>query len=817
MRWVPVMTALNAVGDQPFPKFMTALVGRERELDELGVLLGRADVRLVTLSGPGGIGKTRLALAVAERLSVSFVDGVVFVPLQSITDSGLVLPAIAQALGVRAAGERALLEVLIAYLQPKQLLLVLDNFEQLLPAATALSELLAAAPRLTALVTSRVVLGLYGEQGYLVPPLQLADPQQLPSLTELVQIEAIRLFVDRARQARAGFELTPANAPDVAAICARLGGLPLAIELAAARIRMLPPQVLLARLEHQLELLTGGPRDLPARQRTMRDTITWSYALLTPEEQRLLAQLAVFAGGSTLDAADAVCGTELDVLAGLTALTDHSLVQQIEQPDGSVRFTMLESIREFGHEQLERHGVSETIGARHLSWVIALAEHVTPELHGPRQREALDELARELDNFRAALNWALRHEPAAALLLSGLLGEFWYHHGHLYEAGRWLRQSLALGPVAASTERAQALAASGLILRELGDLETATGVLEEAVAMARACDADDVLIQALDDLGFVWIYRGSLEDARPCFVEGLEVSRRVGDLHGAAVHLSGLAVVDSNISVVFDACWTLTSESLALFRQIGDVRNIAVTLSHQGYAALYSDRLDLALSLLSESLELSQRVGDLSFVAFERVLLGYVALAKHDLTSAAAHFGTALDENWTLGLRLELAWCLVGIAGVAAAMGLAEHGAHLLGCAELLRETIGAPIPDARRATIERIVTEHRAMLGEEAFLIERARGRTLPVEEAVRDAMGPIYEKLQPSDAPDQVTSERLSRRETEVMRLVAEGRSNQEIANALFISPHTAANHVASIMNKLGVDSRTAAATWAVRHGLD
>jgi predicted ATPase len=428
----------------PIPR--TTLVGRERELASVRDLLSRNGLRLVTLTGPGGIGKTRLALAVAEQLGDAFPDGIVFVSLAAIRAPELVPAAIAQAFDVREAGQQSFVDGIASAVGGQRLLLALDNFEQVLDAAPVVNELLDTCPRLTVLVTSRAALHLSGEQLVLVPPLRVPDPERTLPLDQLLQVDAVRLFVERARSARDDFALSDANVAVIGGICARLDGLPLALELAAARVRVLSPQALLAHLEHRLRLLTGGPHDQPARLQTLRDTIDWSYDLLSSDEQRLFRQLAVFVGGWTLEAAEAVCGGGLDVLDGLDVLVDHSLVGQVELPDGPGRFGMLETIREYALELLEASDEAAAIRTRHANAYLALAEAQHPQMvahEGTGEQYSylattradlgehefgawLARLESEQDNLRAALAWLLdTHADELALRLAVALGGFW--------------------------------------------------------------------------------------------------------------------------------------------------------------------------------------------------------------------------------------------------------------------------------------------------------------------------------------------------------------------------------------------------------
>src|SRR5918992_2625428 len=423
---------MNNLPAQPTP-----LVGRERELKEVCGLLREEEVRLLTLTGPGGIGKTRLGLQIAAELLDEFEDGVFFVALATITDPALVASAIAEPLGVVEAGDQPLEEGLKDFLRSKELLLLLDNFEQVLGGAPLVGELLSECPRLNVLATSRSVLRVYGEQEFAVPPLELPDHKRLPSVERLTQYEAVRLFIERAKAARPDFSVTNENAPAVAEICVRLDGLPLAIELAAARIKLLTPSAMLERLGSRLKLLGGGARDLPERQRTLRGTIEWSHALLEEGEQVLFARLAVFAGGRTLEAIEAVCEGQgelaVDPLEGVSSLLDKSLLRQEEGPEGKPRFVMLETIHEYARERLQASGEAEEARRLHAQHFLALAEEVEPELSGADQLAYLERLEAEHDNMRAALTWSLENEPETVLRLARTLARFWEKRSHYLE------------------------------------------------------------------------------------------------------------------------------------------------------------------------------------------------------------------------------------------------------------------------------------------------------------------------------------------------------------------------------------------------
>jgi predicted ATPase/class 3 adenylate cyclase len=486
----------------PAPR--TSFVGRQRELDDIGDLLGRA--RLLTLTGPGGSGKTRLAQRAAADQVDRFEEGVVWVDLSDVVDPSLVLPAVAGALGVRSEASGDLFHALVEHVVDREVLLVVDNVEQVVDAAPDIGRLLDAAPRVKVLATSRVPLHLSGEHEYLVRPLPLPDPTR-PELESLTTCESVMLFVERAAAVRGGFTITEDNAAAVAEITTRLDGLPLAIELAASRIKLLSPQALLERLERRLPILTGGARDLPERQRTLRSAIEWSHDLLEPEEQRLLARLAAFRGGWTLEAAEAVCGPEMgiDVVDVLASLVDKSLVRQHETPDGNVRFRMLETIHEFAAERLGASGEEDAVRRRHAEYVLDLAEAAEPHLMGEEQGRWLETLAREHDNVRAALDWSeAAGEAQTALRIGAAVWRFWQLRGHLPEGGSRLERILAMpGASARAISRARALGALGGIRYWLGDYSALEPVYQEAVDIAREIGDRRLLSRALFDLSFV--------------------------------------------------------------------------------------------------------------------------------------------------------------------------------------------------------------------------------------------------------------------------------------------------------------------------
>jgi predicted ATPase/class 3 adenylate cyclase len=483
----PPLRTLDAYRNN-LPTQPTPLVGREREVGAVCEGLRRPEVRLLTLVGPGGTGKTRVGLQAAAELIEGFEGGVFFVALAALNDPALVASTVAQSLGVTETGDRPLEERLKEYLRNRETLLLLDNFEQVLEAAPLLEGLLGSAPRLKALATSRAALRLYGEHEFPVPPLELPDTRRLPEIEALAQYEAVRLFIERARAIKPDFAVTNENAPAIAEICARLDGLPLAIELAAARTRLLPPQAMLKRLDSRLKLLTGGARNLPERQRTLRGAIEWSHGLLAPEEQTLFARLAVFAGGRTLEAIEAVCdpGGELDVFDGVESLLEKSLLRQEEGPDGEPRFVMLETIHEFARERLEEGGEAEEVKRAHAEFFLALAEETEPELRGPRQFSWFERLETEHDNLRAALSWSLETGNAELRLrIGGALRWFWNVRGYAGEGWRWVAAGLSGGEAAPAAVRAEALLGLGDLAQRQGDYERATEDLEASLALCR--------------------------------------------------------------------------------------------------------------------------------------------------------------------------------------------------------------------------------------------------------------------------------------------------------------------------------------------
>jgi predicted ATPase len=726
------------------PVSRTGFVGREKEVAAGQGLLTRDDVRLVTVTGPGGIGKTRLAVEIASGICERFPGGIYFVPLSPLSDASLVASAIVQTLGIREVGGQSAQELLEKNLQDwfsAPMLLVLDNFEHLLQATPIVARLLATGPNLKILVTSRAALHVYGEHEFPVPPLALPDSRTVAPVDILLKFPAVALFVQRAIAAKPDFELNRENAPAVSEICARLDGLPLAIELAAARVKVLSPSSMLKRLASRLQLLTGGARDLPQRQQTLRAAMDWSHDLLNPAEQKLFRRLAVFVSGCSLEGAEAVCDTkgdlDLDLLDGMGSLLDKSLVQQSEHENGESRFVMLETIREYALEKLQASGEENTTKRAHAAYCLVLAEEEAAEKSGSGNSKWLERFALEHNNFLAALEWLTdTGEANWGLRLGTALFRFWEIREYFAEGRDRLGRLLQLPGAAAPTKtRMRALFAGGVLAGEQGDYATASRFIRESEDIARQLGDNTGIAVSVNALAVHARDRGDVAEANELFEKSLALWRESGDLIAVARALSNLANV-AKLKGDYVRSRSLYSEALAIFRGLRDRAGVAWSLDYQGDIARAQGDLAGAKSLYEEALAIFRELGDRWGIAGTLADLGNLARQEHNYERAHELFRESIRIFQELDHKRGIARLLECFACSAAAQLHAERSLRLAGAAAALRQSIGAPLTPADQASLEASLDAVRRAMSNTAGTTAWLEGWALPIETVMEEVL---------------------------------------------------------------------------------
>ncbi len=735
----PVRESEPRPNNLPVPR--TAFIGRESEAADLRQLLSRSDVRLVTLTGPGGIGKTRLVLQVAGELADQFPGGVCFVGLSAIGDRGLIASAIAQAVGARETGNTSpqenLMQCLGVLSQP--MLLVLDNFEHLVAAAPLVAQMLTTGPKLKVVVTSQAPLHIYGEREFPVPPLALPDPKSIPPLEILCRLPAIALFVERAQAVKHQFALTMDNAPAVAAICSRLDGLPLAIELAAARVKLLSPLAMLTRLESRLNLLTGGARDLPTRQQTLRNTVEWSYGLLNGAEQTLFRRLSVFSGSSTLEAIEAVCDTKgdlgLDVLDGMASLVDKSLAQRVEEADKETRFMMLSTIREYALERLTESNDESATRRAHAAYYLVLAEEGAEEMAG--QPEWLDRFDVEHENFRLAIDHLIKTGDADwGMRLGAALFRFWETREHLTEGRKAIATLLALNGAASRPKlRARLLFAGAVLAGAQGDYDSARSLFEESLETCVKLNDNRGIAVALNALAVNARESGELAAASQLFEECVSMWKELGDPINIARALSNLASV-MKLQGDYTRASLLYDECLTTFRQIGDGAGAAWTLNYLGDVAREKADSVAARSFCEQSLAEFRRLRDSWGIATALSDLASLSCDQGNNAEARRLYGESIKLFQELGHKRGIARALECLAVSAAAQSSAEQSLHLAGAAGALRQQLGAPLLPAEQRRLDKALEFARRTLGNAAGLTAWMEGWAMPFEQAVREVL---------------------------------------------------------------------------------
>jgi predicted ATPase/DNA-binding CsgD family transcriptional regulator len=803
-------------------------VGREREIEE--VERGLASTRLLTLTGAGGAGKTRLALEVARDLLETYPEGAWLVALAPLSEEPLVPNAVAEALGVPERPQEPLTDTLADVLAESELLLVLDNCEHLIEASARLVDaLLDSCPILRILATSREALGVEGELRWVVPPLSVPEPRQgTSSSEELASYESVRLFVERARGHDPSFSLSSQNALAVGEICRMAEGIPLAIELAAARVGTLSVEQISQRLTDSLKLLTGGGRTRLPRQQTLKGTLDWSFELLSEEEKKLFGRLSVFAGGWTLEASEAVGvggGVEEDdILDLLSGLVGKSLVMARGSDQGGLRYRMLEPIRQYAREKLEEGGDAEEVRRRCVAFFLAFAEEAEPRLRGPEDKEWLERLEEEHDNMRAALSWVLeRGEAELGLRLAGALFRFWEAHGHLSEGSRWLEKALENNGGTSGAARAKALEGFGRLIQRTGGMDRAVAAGEEGLELSRhARLGGAVTADLLRHLGWMAWTKGDYGRAKGLLEESLALSQSANDRFGVA---DTLLMLGSTVGNLGDRKRDkqLHEEAMALCRELGYSSTLATSLFSMGYGLLMDGEYERGESLIEEATTLSRERGYKDRLLYAVDNLGWAALLQGERERARISYRESLTLCKELGDMIVASESLDGLACIWAAEGEPEQAARLFGAAEALFEAVGGQHEPGEAAMREPYLAMARSQLDEIAWQAAWEEGRAMSMEQAIGYALSedepfatppPTTRHSSAPSAPEH--PEGLTSREVEVLRLVATGMTNTQVAERLYLSPRTVHRHLNSVYHKIGVTSRTAATRFAMEHGL-